>query len=205
MAVLKTFFNERLIAARLRPPRSLDLNECAFFLWVYLKDWVYSLEQLTLDNLKHNSTREIRQISREMLKRVSKNCVKQAQVCIFVHRVSVRTFIIISLSIYLLFLMLLIFYKFFSMDMRSQWCFNWITLYLFAYLYSHLRFIFLFIHSHTNTHTRIFTKTQHPNLKSYTRPRSLELIVKLIATNAGRTLCANYHKNGAKIRNTNNV
>ena len=50
------------------PPRSPDLNPCDFFLWGYLKARVYNPLPETLEDLKVNIEREVKNIKQEMLK-----------------------------------------------------------------------------------------------------------------------------------------
>ena len=48
--------------------RTKDLNPCDFFLWGYLKARVYHPMPLTLDNLKENLEREIKNIKKRHIK-----------------------------------------------------------------------------------------------------------------------------------------
>ncbi len=82
MAVLKSFFNDRLISSGLWPPRSPDLSPLDYFLWGYLKDQVYSPEPATFEDLKVNIVCEIDRIPFSMLERVIHNVIKHAQACI---------------------------------------------------------------------------------------------------------------------------
>ena len=59
------------------PPRSPDLNPCDFYLWGYLKSKVYNPLPNSLDELKMNIEREIKNISKEELKRVFMNFEKR--------------------------------------------------------------------------------------------------------------------------------
>ena len=65
---LKDKFGEQLIDKDLWPPRSPDLNPCDFFLWGHLKSKVYNPLPKTLDDLKKNLEREIKNISKNVLK-----------------------------------------------------------------------------------------------------------------------------------------
>lgn len=82
MSVLRTFFDDRLISVGRWPPRSPDLNPCDFFLWGHLKDRVYCPAPRNLDELKANITREIKNISKTMLRNVADNIVRRAKTCI---------------------------------------------------------------------------------------------------------------------------
>lgn len=57
------------------PPYSPDLNPCDYFLWGYLKDRVYINKPKSLDELKENIRREIRNIPQDTLKNVTANFV----------------------------------------------------------------------------------------------------------------------------------
>ena len=50
------------------PPRSPDLNPCDFYLWGHLKSVVYNPLPNTIEDLKVNIVREIKKISKEILK-----------------------------------------------------------------------------------------------------------------------------------------
>lgn len=65
---LKSKFGKKFIDKEMWPPRSPDLNPCDFFLWGYLKKMVYNPLPKTLDDLKANIEREIKNISQETLK-----------------------------------------------------------------------------------------------------------------------------------------
>ena len=64
---LKSKFLTKFIDKFDWPPRSPDLNPCDFFLWGYLKSKVYNPLPATLDQLKANITREIKNIIKETL------------------------------------------------------------------------------------------------------------------------------------------
>ena len=64
------------------PPQSPDLNPCDYFLWGYLKSVVYNPLSKTLDDLKTNITREIKKISKEILKNTFLNFEKRCKMII---------------------------------------------------------------------------------------------------------------------------
>lgn len=64
------------------PARSPDLTCPDFFLWGYLKSLVYVNKPQTLAALKENIHQEIRNISQEVLRKVMKNVINRAQLCI---------------------------------------------------------------------------------------------------------------------------
>ena len=65
---LKSKFSKKFINKQMWPPRSPDLNPCDFFLWGYLKARVYNPLPETLEDLKVNIEREVKNIKQEMLK-----------------------------------------------------------------------------------------------------------------------------------------
>ena len=65
---LKEKFLTKFIDKSPWPPRSPDLNPCDFFLWGYLKGRVYNPLPKTLEDLKVNLEREIKNISKDILK-----------------------------------------------------------------------------------------------------------------------------------------
>ena len=71
-----TFTEQRLISRKAIidwPTKSPYLNPCDFFLWRYLKDWVYrDLVPQTLDQLERNITRETRKIDAALVEKVMK-------------------------------------------------------------------------------------------------------------------------------------
>jgi len=65
---LASKFGLKFLAKGTWPARSPDLNPCYYFLWGYLKDRVYKPLPKTLDDLKVNTEREIRNIEQDVLK-----------------------------------------------------------------------------------------------------------------------------------------
>ena len=82
MDMLEDFFGDRFISKNLWPPRSLDLTILDFYLWGYLKDKVYEGNPQTIDNLKISVIQRMQEITPSMLKRFSKNMLKQVQLCL---------------------------------------------------------------------------------------------------------------------------
>jgi len=76
MELLREQFGEQLIL-RFKPanwpPRSCDITPLDFFLWGYVKSKVYMNKPATIEELKANITRVIRQIPLKMLERVIEN------------------------------------------------------------------------------------------------------------------------------------
>jgi len=64
------------------PPRSSDLNPFDYFLWGYLKGRVYSPLLKTLDDLKSNIDREIKNIYKKTLKTIFENFEKRCNLVI---------------------------------------------------------------------------------------------------------------------------
>lgn len=64
------------------PPRSPDLNPCDFFLWGYLKSKVYYPLPKTLEDLKANIRREIKNINKNFLKSTFVNFEKRCNLII---------------------------------------------------------------------------------------------------------------------------
>jgi len=61
-------FSEKFFDKKMWPPRSPDLNPCDFYLWGHLKSVVYNPLPNTIEDLKVNIVREIKKISKEILK-----------------------------------------------------------------------------------------------------------------------------------------
>ncbi|GFW78258.1 uncharacterized protein TNCV_137271 [Trichonephila clavipes] len=74
--LLKDTFGERLIS-RFGPvnwlPRSCDLTQLDYFLWVYVKSLVYADTPQTLKHLEDNIRRVIADIGPQMLEKVTEN------------------------------------------------------------------------------------------------------------------------------------
>lgn len=79
---LKSKIGDKFINKKKWPPRSPDLNPCDYFLWGYLKSRVYSPLPKTLDQLKANIEREIKNIRPEILKEVFINLKKRCNLVI---------------------------------------------------------------------------------------------------------------------------
>ena len=62
------------------PPRSPDLNPCDFYLWGYLKAKVYNPK--TIEDLKANIIREIKNISKKTLELTFLNFKKRCDLLI---------------------------------------------------------------------------------------------------------------------------
>ncbi|GFW15536.1 DUF4817 domain-containing protein [Trichonephila clavipes] len=74
--LLKDTFGDRLIS-RFGPvnwpPRSCDLTPLDYFLWGYVKSWVYADKPQTLDHLEDNIRRVIADIRPQMVEKVIEN------------------------------------------------------------------------------------------------------------------------------------
>lgn len=66
-------FGVKFLNKEMWPPRSPDLNPCDYFLWGYLKSVVYNPLPKTLDDLKANIEREIKNIKVDVLKKLFSN------------------------------------------------------------------------------------------------------------------------------------
>jgi hypothetical protein len=69
IAEIESFFEDRIIAKGLWPPRSPDLTPPDFFLWGILKDRVCGNRPRTLQDLRNNIESEIQAITPETLHR----------------------------------------------------------------------------------------------------------------------------------------
>jgi len=74
---LKGKFGARFLDLSIWPPRSPDLNPCDFSLWGTIKSKCYNPKPLSLDMLKENITREIRNFEKTDLKSVFSNMKKR--------------------------------------------------------------------------------------------------------------------------------
>jgi AraC-like DNA-binding protein len=79
---LSSKFGKKFLKKDSWPPRSPDLNPCDYYLWGYLKARVYNPLPKTLDELKANITREIKNISKNTLKSVFLNFKKRCELII---------------------------------------------------------------------------------------------------------------------------
>jgi hypothetical protein len=80
--VLNEVFENRLISRGLWPARSPDLNPCDFYLWVNLKDKVYSNNPHTLVGLRQSIRETISSIEFSELKLLSNNIFKRLEACL---------------------------------------------------------------------------------------------------------------------------
>ena len=81
---LKKRFYSRVISLKTDqpwPPHSPDLNPPDFFLWGFLKDRVYATKPRSIEELKLNITKEIKEISRDTCKRVIQNFAVRIHEC----------------------------------------------------------------------------------------------------------------------------
>lgn len=70
-------FGQKFLHKEMWPPRSPDLNPCDFFLWGYLKSLVYNPLPKTIDELKVNLEREIKNIDKNILEKLFFNLSKR--------------------------------------------------------------------------------------------------------------------------------
>ena len=80
--LLKTKFGEKIISRNWPvnwPPRSCDVTPLDYFLWGYAKSKVYADKPATIDALENNIMRTIRDISPEMLEKVTQNWTSRIQ------------------------------------------------------------------------------------------------------------------------------
>lgn len=76
MALLQEKFGDWIISKNadfVWPPRSCDLTPLDYFLWGYLKSLVYANKSATIEALKTNIERCIREINRDLLDKVHQN------------------------------------------------------------------------------------------------------------------------------------
>ncbi|GFX22104.1 DUF4817 domain-containing protein [Trichonephila clavipes] len=129
--LLKDTFGDRLIS-RFGPvnwpPRSCDLTPLDYFLWGYVKSFVYAVKPQTLDHLEDNNHRVIADIRPQMLEKVIENWTSRLD-CIRASRGSPMPEIIFKMErkIILLFITHLLFVTLASacpgleLVIRSQW------------------------------------------------------------------------------------
>jgi hypothetical protein len=79
---LQAKFGEQLVSKEFWPPRSPDLTPCDSFLWGYLKSKVYNPMPKNLDDLQKNIEKEIKNISKNMLKDVFEKVKNDCRKCI---------------------------------------------------------------------------------------------------------------------------
>ena len=80
--LLKTKFGEKIISRNGPvnwPQRSCDVTPLDYFLWGYAKSKVYADKPATIDALENNIMRTIRDISPEMLEKVTQNWTSRIQ------------------------------------------------------------------------------------------------------------------------------
>lgn len=82
MALLRQFFEDRIISKGIWPPRSPDLSPCDYFLWGYLKGKVYENNPRTVQDLKNNIKRAVDEMPQSVLRRVSTSLCKRVNLCI---------------------------------------------------------------------------------------------------------------------------
>jgi hypothetical protein len=88
-AMLKQFFDDRIISKKLWPSRSPNPTPPDYFLWGYLKHVLYSNRPQTIEDLKQNSEAAISNISQETLK---KSSAKHGGTCEYMLRRKWRSF-----------------------------------------------------------------------------------------------------------------
>ena len=63
------------------PPRSCDLTPLDYFLWGYVKSLVYANKPKTLNDLRNNIERVIREIRADLCQKVMENWVQRIHSC----------------------------------------------------------------------------------------------------------------------------
>jgi len=84
MKLLSQIFGNRIISrssAFGRPPQLPDLTAPDFFLWGYLKDWVYINKPRTIIKLKENIREEIKALTSKSLTAIMKHTMERARLC----------------------------------------------------------------------------------------------------------------------------
>ena len=76
-------FGRKFLNKQMWPPRSPDLNPCDYFLWGYLKSVVYNPLPKTIEDLKVNLEREIKNIDEKILKKLFFNLSKRCNLVIY--------------------------------------------------------------------------------------------------------------------------
>lgn len=79
---LQTKFGTQFVNKEFWPPRSPDLTPCDSFLWGYLKSRVYNPLPQNLDELYANIEKEVKNIPKDMLKRVFEKVQNDCRKCI---------------------------------------------------------------------------------------------------------------------------
>ena len=82
MALLDDVFADRIVSKTIWPPRSPVLSPPDFFLWVAMKNSVYSNNPHTIDELKMAITEYIRNVDRAILNTVYENTVRHVSKCL---------------------------------------------------------------------------------------------------------------------------
>jgi len=82
MALLDDVFADRIISKTVWPPRSPDISQPDFFLWVAMKNSVYSKNPHTINELKMAITEYIRNVDRAKLTTVFENRVRRVNKCL---------------------------------------------------------------------------------------------------------------------------
>jgi hypothetical protein len=82
VALLDDVFADRIISKTIWPPRSPDLSPPNFFLWVAMKNSMYSNSPHTTDELKMAITEYIRNADRAILNTVFENAVRRVNKCV---------------------------------------------------------------------------------------------------------------------------
>jgi hypothetical protein len=82
MALLDDVFADSIISATIWPPRSPDLSPPDFFLWVAMKNSVYSNNPHTIADLKMAITEYVLNVDRAILNTVFENPVQRVNKCL---------------------------------------------------------------------------------------------------------------------------
>ena len=80
--MLEEFFEDRVIAHGLWPPRSPDLTPPHFFLWGMLEKRVYANNPCTIEDLKKNIVKGISEINESALHNAFQNMEERIHVCL---------------------------------------------------------------------------------------------------------------------------
>ena len=77
MHEIERVFHDRIIRRDIWPARSSDMTPCDFYLWGRLKNALYKTNPRTLEELKHNTRAEIKNMNRGELQRVMGNFINR--------------------------------------------------------------------------------------------------------------------------------
>jgi hypothetical protein len=72
-ALLQQFFDGHIAGRGIWSPRSSDLTQPDIFLWIFLKEKVYSKNPQSSEELEHNTEQTVANNDQEILRKISRN------------------------------------------------------------------------------------------------------------------------------------